>query len=397
MDCSRMLAAVPGAVLAAVTAGGLAGTAAAEPVKVGVLLPYSGVYAALAEEIDAGFDMALEQHGQGLEFEVIREDTEVQPPVGLAKAKKLVLEDEVDVLTGVVSSGVLGAIRDFVHETQVPIVVSNAGLDVATGERCTPYLVRVSFTNASPSTAMGEWLSGEGVKTAYTLAPDYAAGHDSIGAFKEAFEAGGGQIIGQEFTPFQKTQDFGPYLAKAKDSGADALYVFYAGGEAISFLKQYDSFGLKETLPLYGSGFLTSPLYVNAAGSAAEGVVASLHYVPTVEGEANASFVEAFQGKYGHVPSEYAVQGYDAGRAIAQAVKGGATDRAALAAALPKVDLSDSPRGPVSIDPATHNIIQHMYIYETVAGEGEGLTQKIIGAVENFTPPVNGCKMEPLG
>ncbi len=380
---------------AAVLALGTA-TAAAEPVKVGVLLPYSGVYAALADEIDAGFDLALEQHGQGLEFEVIREDTEVQPPVGLAKARKLVLEDEVDVLTGVVSSGVLGAIRDFVNDAKVPIVVSNAGLDAATGERCTPYLVRVSFTNASPSTAMGEWLARQGVSTVYTLAPDYAAGHDSIGAFEESFKAGGGEIVGGEYTPFQKTQDFGPYLAKAKESGADALYVFYAGGEAISFVKQYDSFGLKDAMPLYGSGFLTSPLYVAAEGPAANGVVASLHYVPTVEGEANARFVEDFKASFGHVPSEYAVQGYDAGRAIVQAVKGGATDRAALAEALPKVDLSGSPRGPVSIDPATHNIIQNMYIYETVA-EGDGLTQKIVGTVENFTPPVNGCKMEPLG
>lgn len=383
----------------ALAAGALlsAGSAQAEPVKIGVLLPYSGVYAALAKEIDAGFDMALEQQGQGLEFEVLREDTEVQPPVGLAKAKKLVFEDEVDVLTGVVSSGVLGAIRDFVHEAKVPLVVSNAGLDAATGERCTPYILRVSFTNASPSTSMGEWLAAEGVTTAYTLAPDYAAGHDSIGAFEEAFEAGGGDVVGSEFTPFQKTQDFGPYLAKAKESGAEAVYVFYAGGEAISFLKQYDSFGMKETMPLYGSGFLTSPLYVNAAGPAAEGAVASLHYVPTVEGEANATFVQEFEARYGHVPSEYAVQGYDAGRAIAQAVKGGATDRAALAEALPTVDLTGSPRGPVSIDPATHNIIQNMYIYETVPGEGGQLTQKIIGTVESFTPPVNGCQMESLG
>lgn len=366
----------------------------AQPVKVGVLLPYSGTYAALAKEIDAGFDMAVEE--AGVELELVREDTEATPPVGLAKAKKLVLEDEVDVLTGVVHSGVLGAILDFVSQSKVPIVVSNAGLDAATGERCTPYLTRVSFTNASPSTAMGEWLAKQGVKTVFTLAPDYAAGKDSIGAFQEAFEANGGKVVGQDWTPFQKTQDWGPYLAKAKESGAEAIYVFYAGGEAIAFVKQYDSFGLKGTMPLYGSGFLTSPLYVAAEGPAANGVVASLHYVPTVEGDTNAKFVEDFKAKYGHVPSEYAVQGYDAGRAIAQAVKGGATDRAALAEALPKVDLSGSPRGPVSIDPATHNIIQNMYIYETVAGDDGQPTQKIIGTVENFTPPANGCQMPAM-
>lgn len=369
-------------------------TALAEPVKIGVLLPYSGTYASLAKEIDAGFDMALEEIGG--EFEIVREDTEATPPVGLAKAKKLVLQDEVDVLTGIVHSGVLGAVLDFVNETKVPLVVSNAGLDAATGERCTPYLTRVSFTNASPSTAMGEWLAKEGIKTVFTLAPDYAAGKDTIGAFQEAFEANGGKVVGSDWTPFQKTQDWGPYLAKAKDSGAEAIYSFYAGGEAIAFVKQYDSFGLKGTMPLYGSGFLTSPLYVAAEGPAANGVVASLHYVPTIEGERNAKFVEDFRAKYGHTPSEYAVQGYDAGRLIAGAVSGGAADREALAAALPKVDISDSPRGPVSIDPATHNIIQNMYIYETVVSEGTEPTQKIIGTIENFTPPANGCQMPAM-
>ncbi len=363
-----------------------AGAAGAEPVKIGVLLPYSGVYAALAEEIDAGFDMALAQHGEGLEFELVREDTEVQPPVGLAKAKKLVLEDEVDVLTGVVSSGVLGAIRDFVHESQVPIVVSNAGLDAATGERCTPYLVRVSFTNASPSTAMGEWLAGQGVKKVYTLAPDYAAGHDSIGAFEESFAAGGGEIVGGEFTPFQKTQDFGPYLAKAKDSGAEALYVFYAGGEAISFVKQYDSFGLDETMPLYGSGFLTSPLYVAAEGPAANGVVASLHYVPTVEGEANAKFVADFEAEYDYVPSLYASQGYDLAMLIdsaAKKVSGDLSDKAAFRQALEAAEFT-SVRGDFKFN-TNHFPIQDFYLVEAVEREdGKYQTQVVEKVFEDY-------------
>lgn len=371
-------------------------TAAAEPVRVGVLLPYSGVYAALGEGVDAGFKLAMEQYGQGLDIEIIREDSEVSPAVGLAKARKLVFGDKVDVLTGVISSGVLGALRDFVHNNKVPLVVSNAGLDAATGARCTPYITRVSFTNSSPSTAMGKWLSGQGVKTAYTMAPDYAAGHDSIDAFKQAFEAGGGKVVGQAFTPFKKTQDFGPYLAKAKASGAEALYAFYAGGEAISFLKQYAGFGLKEALPLYAAGGLTSALYVDAAGAAAEGVVASLHYVSTIDNPANVAFVEAFEAKYGHPPAEFAAQGYDAARVIIQAVKSGATDRASLARALPGADLSDSPRGPASIDPATHNIVQNIYIYRQVMGEGDHLTPEIIGVVEGYKPPLNGCEMPPL-
>lgn len=200
--------------------------------------------------------------------------------------------------------------------------------------------------------------------------------------------------MGQDFTPFQKTQDFGPYLAQAKASGADAVYVFYAGGEAISFVKQYESFGLKAELPLYGSGFLTSSLYVNAQGPAAEGVITALHYVPTIDSPANAAFVAAFAEKTGRVPSEFAVQGYDAARALIEATKTGATDRDSLAKALPSVSF-DGPRGQLSIDPATNNIVQPIYVYQTVAGEG-GLTQKVLAQLPAEADPVNGCAMAPV-
>ena len=198
-------------------------------------------------------------------------------------------------------------------------------------------------------------------------------------------------MVGADYTPFQKTQDFGPYLTKAKAANPDAIFVFYAGSEAISFVKQYGSLGLKKDLPLYGSGFLTSPLYVNAEGPAAEGVITSLHYVPTIDTPENKAFVKAFKAKAGHDPSEYAVQGYDAGRALAEAIKSGAVDRASLAAALPKVSYT-GPRGPLKIDPATNNIIQNIYIYETVAGQG-GLSQKVIDTIKDVADEPNGCKM----
>jgi branched-chain amino acid transport system substrate-binding protein len=251
-------------------------SASADEIKVGLLLPYSGVYAALGQDIDDGSALGLETFGAeatGQEFTLVREDTEAKPPVGLAKIKKLVLQDEVDVIAGVVSSGVLAAIRDTVHGAQVPLIVANAGNDEATGKDCSPYIVRMSFSIAQVNRPMGQWMYDKGIHKVYTLAPDYAAGKQMIGAFTAAFTAAGGEIVGQDFTPFQKTQDFGPYLTTAKGSGADAAFVFYAGGEAISFVKQYDSFGLKTDMPLYGSGFLTSQLYVNAEGPAAQGVV----------------------------------------------------------------------------------------------------------------------------
>jgi branched-chain amino acid transport system substrate-binding protein len=382
------------AILAALgLATGLAVPATAQDIKVGLLLPFSGVYAALGNDIEAGFTTALEQFGgeTPATFEIVREDTEVKPPVALAKAKKLILQDKVDVISGIVSSGVLGAVRDMVHGAGVPLIVANAGNDEATGEACSPYITRMSFSNGQVNRPMGQWMYDQGIRKVYTLAPDYAAGRQMIDGFVQTFTAAGGEIVGQDFTPFQKTQDFGPYLAQAKSSGAEAVFVFYAGGEAISFVKQYDSFGLKAELPLYGSGFLTSSLYVNAEGPAAEGVITALHYVPTLDNPANVQFVEAFKAKTGRVPSEFAVHGYDAGRALIEAVKAGATDRESLANALRQVSF-DGPRGALSIDPATNNIVQPIYVYETVAGD-DGLTQKVLAALPAEADPANGCEM----
>lgn len=374
----------------------LAVPVAAEDIKVGLLLPFSGVYAALGTEIETGFNLGLAQYGAETDvtFEIVREDTEVKPPVALGKAKKLILQDKADVLVGVVSSGVLSAVRDMVHGAGVPLIVANAGNDEATGAACSPYITRMSFSNGQVNRPMGAWMAQQGIKKVFTLAPDYAAGHQMIGGFVDSFTAAGGEVVGQEFTPFQKTQDFGPYLAQAKASGADAVYVFYAGGEAISFVKQYDSFGLKADLPLYGSGFLTSPLYVNAQGEAAEGIVTALHYAPTIDSGPNAAFVGAFIEETGRMPSEFAVHGYDAAHALIEAAKTGATGRAALADALRQVRF-EGPRGALSIDPATNNLIQPIYVYETVAGEG-GLTQKILAQLPAEADPINGCEMAPV-
>ncbi|WP_246026665.1 ABC transporter substrate-binding protein [Paracoccus luteus] len=377
-------------------AAATAAQAQAEDIKVGLLLPFSGVYAALGEEIEAGFRLGLDSFGadSGATFEILREDSEASPPVGLAKTRKLIMQDRVDVMAGVVSSGVLAAIRDVVDGAKVPLIVANAGNDEATGKACSPYITRISFSNAQLNRPMGKYLVDHGVTKVVTFAPDYAAGQQMMKAFGDAFVAAGGEIVAQEFTPFQKTQDFGPYLAKAKTSGAQAVYAFYAGSEAIAFVKQYDSFGMKEALPLYGPGFLNSQLYVGAQGAAAQGIVTALHYVPTIDNAANKAFVAAFTAQAGHLPSEYAVQGYDAARALVEAVKSGATDRESLAAALPRTSF-DGPRGKTAIDPATNNIMQPIYVYDTVAGP-DGPTQKVLAQLPVEVDPVNGCEMATL-
>ena len=380
-----------GAATLAWAVAGSAGSAAAKVEKIGLLLPYSGVYAALGKEIDEGFMLALEEAGIAKSLTISREDDEAKPPVGLAKVRKLVLEDQADVIVGIVSSGVLAAVRDFVDSSKIPLIVANAGNDEATGENCSKYITRLSFSNAQVNRPMGKWMYDKGIRKVYTLAPDYAAGRQMMEAFSKAFTAAGGEIVGADYTPFQKTQDFGPYLTKAQAAKPQAIFTFYAGSEAISFVKQYGALGMKKDVPLYGPGFLTSPLYVNAEGPAAEGIVTSLHYVPTIDTAENKAFVKTFKDKTGRIPSEYAVQGYDSGRALAEAIKGGATDRASLATALPKVSYT-GPRGSLKIDPATNNIVQNIYVYETVPGEG-GLTQKIVDTIPNVADAPNGCKM----
>ncbi|MGH6885476.1 MAG: ABC transporter substrate-binding protein, partial [Geminicoccales bacterium] len=263
--------------------------------------------------------------------------------------------------------------------------------DDATGQACSSYIIRVSFSNAQINRPMGQWLYDQGIRKVYAMAPDYAAGHQMIEAFRTGFEAAGGEIVGEVFTPFGQTQDFGPYLTSARAANPDAIYVFYAGGEAVNFVKQYDSFGIKDDIPLYGSGFLTSQLYLDAEGPAAVGVVTSLHYVPTLDTPENQAFVEAFTEDTGRTPSEYAVQGYDAGRVLVEAVKAGATDRASITDALKKVQYT-GPRGPLEIDPATNNIVQNIYIYEIVE-EGGTLTQRLVGTAESVRDEPNGCSL----
>ncbi|BDW84255.1 ABC transporter substrate-binding protein [Roseicyclus marinus] len=382
------------ATLAAATT--LALPAAADTVDIGVLLPFSGVYAALGNEIEAGFALGLETYGNDLDVEIIlhREDTEVTPATGLARTRKLILQSDVDAIVGVVSSGVLGAVRDMVDGAGVPLIVANAGNDAATGVDCSPWITRVSFSNSQVNRPMGRWMAEQGIETVYTLAPDYAAGRQMIEGFTGAFVEAGGTIVGSDYTPFQQTQDFGPYIAQAQASGADALFVFYAGGEAISFVNQYASFGAGDDLPLYGSGFLTSQLYVDAQGQSAEGVITALHYVPTIDNAENAAFVAAFRDATGRVPSEYAVQGYDAARALIEALETGARDRETLGAALRQVSF-DGPRGALSIDPATNNVVQPIYVYETVQG-ANGMTQTVLAQLPAEADPVNGCQMPSL-
>ncbi len=384
--------------LALATAAGMAlsgGLAEAEEYKVGVLLPFSGVYAGLGAHIENGFKLGLEHYGADLgdnTITTIRADTEANPGSTLAKTKKMVLQDKADVLVGIVSSAVLGGMRDFIHNSGTPLVVANAGNDDMTGVKCSPNIIRVSFSNSQINRPMGPWLAKQGVKKVYLMAPDYAAGHQMMEAFRKTFTDAGGEIVGEAYPPLQGTKDYGPYLTAAKAANPDAIYVFFAGGAAITFVKQYHGFGIGKDIPLYGAGFLTSAAYVHVQGEAADGTVGSLHYVPAIDTPENKRFQEAYQAAYeGKLGSEFAVQGYDAAHLIIEAIKASGGDKAAFKAGLSKVSFN-GPRGPLRIDPATNNVIQNIYIFKNEFKDGK-IVQTVLDTATDVQDAPNGCAM----
>jgi len=384
--------------LALATAVGMAlmsGPASAAEFKVGVLLPFSGVYAGLGAHIENGFKLGLEHYGADLgdnTITLVRADTEAKAAGTLAKAKKMVLQDKVDVLVGIVSSAVLGGMRDFIHNSGTPLVVANAGNNDMTGIKCSPNIIRVSFSNAQINRPMGTWLAKQGVKKVYLMAPDYAAGHQMMEAFRKPFIEAGGEIVGEAYPPLQGTKDYGPYLAAAKATNPDAIYVFFAGGAAITFVKQYHGFGIGKDIPLYGAGFLTSAAYVHVQGEAADGAVVSLHYVPAIDNPENKRFQEAYQAAYeGKIGSEFAVAGYDAAHLIIAAIKASGGDKAAFKKALSKVSFN-GPRGPLRIDPATNNVIQNIYVFKNEFKDGK-IVQTVLATIPDVQDAPNGCVM----
>jgi branched-chain amino acid transport system substrate-binding protein len=323
--------------------------AAGGPVKVGLLVPQSGVYAPLGRDMENGFRMYLDAKGGrlgGREVELVVADEGGGPETGVPAAQKLLQQDRVTTLVGVVNSAVALGVRDLVTDSKVPLIIANAGANAITGERRSDYVWRTSFTNGEVAGALGAYVArGElGDGRAFLIAPDYAAGKEATAGFRETFEAAGGRVAGTELTPFGTTTNFQPYLARIQRSGARAVYCFYAGAEAVAFVKQYQQFGLASRIPLYCSGFVTEGGVLEAQGDAALGIKGSLHYSDQLDNPANQRFVADYDARYHERPTVYAVQAWDAAAVLDQALAGGTTGEA-IVAGLKGVGEVDSPRG----------------------------------------------------
>ena len=359
--------------------------------KVGLMLPYTGTYAALGVAIENGFRLYVQEQGGklgGREIEFVKVDDESDPSKATDNVNKLVKRDNVDVIVGTVHSGVVAAMAKVARDSGTMLIVPNAGAGVVTGAMCAPHIFRSSFSNWQPAYAMGEVAAKKGHKTAVTITHKYAAGDESVGALKEAFEKGGGKVVKQLSLPFPGVE-FQALLTEIAATKPDAVYTFFAGGAAVKFVKDYATAGLKKGIPLYGPGFLTDGT-LDAQGADADGLFTTLHYGDSLNTPRDNAFRLAYAKAFKLQPDVYAVQGYDAGQILGvglTATKGDITKKAEFAAAVEKAKI-DSPRGAFSISKA-HNPVQDIYLRQVVGKEN-----KVIGvASKALTDPARGCKM----
>ena len=384
--------------VALATALVVAGASAQSDVKVGVLLPYSGVFGVVGKDQDAALEMGFDEFGRevaGRKIELVKADTESKPTAGLAQIKKLILRDKVDVVVGIVSSAVAGAVRDYVHGSKTPLVIANAGNDDLTGKLCSPWIVRTAFSNSQINRDMGPWMAGQGYGKVFLMAFDYAAGHQIMETFKAGFTGAGGIVSGEAYPPLGETKDFGPYLAQAKAANPDAVYVFFAGGPAIKFVKEWAAFGMKESgIQLAGAGWLNSALYVKKQGADAVGTLGALNYYPSLDIPENKAFQAKFREKHGRDGTEFGVAAYDSAHLVVsalQATGGNTGDRAALVKAMHDVQFT-GPRGPFRIDPKTNNVIQNVYV-AGIEEMGDSVGAVIRHTFPNVQDPPNGCTL----
>ncbi|MFD4241787.1 ABC transporter substrate-binding protein [Streptomyces sp. NPDC058525] len=321
------------------------------PVKIGLLLPQSGTYKALGDDMKQGFELYVAQHGGrlgGREVEIVVADEGETADSGKAAAEKLVKQDRVLAVSGVVSSATINGVKDLFETSRVPLVGSNASPTTLTG---TTYVWRTSYVNDEPGKALGKHVAEKAGGPVFLIAAGYQAGKDEIEGFKSTFLPAGGKIAGEEvYTPFPGTKNFQPYLAQIEKSGAKAVFCFYAGGAAVDFVKQYRDFGLAGKIPLYAPGFLTEGGVLKAQGDAATGILTSLNYSADLDNAANRQFAPAYTAAHGVAPTTYAMASWDAAQVLDKAIgaagaSGGKVTPESVNAAIAEVGDIDSPRG----------------------------------------------------
>jgi branched-chain amino acid transport system substrate-binding protein len=358
------------------------------PIRLGHLNSFTGAIAYASEAnlnaMNLYFD-SINWTIAGRKIEIIKEDDQFNPQVGLQKVKKLVESDKVDLVIGVQASNVALAVLNYMKQQKAFYVVSGAGTDSLTYDRY-PYLFRTSISAYQLSMPTANYVFDHLGKEIVTTGSDYAGGRDVIGQFKGPYVAKGGKVL-KEIWPPLGTQDFSPYLTDIKSINPPVTYDFMPGADAVRFIQQYTEFGLKEKMPLVGFTMIDTQM-LKTLGKSAVGVISALTYVDTVDNPESKKFAAEYQAKYKSAPDLFADYGYVAARAIAEALKavdGDASNKDKLAEAMVKVAFN-APRGKFRFDPVTHNPIQDIYIGQVVESGGT-LTTKILSTAKDVQDP----------
>ena len=371
------------------------GAMAQDTVKIGLIMPYSGPFADAANQMDAAIKLYMEKHGDtvaGKKIEIIRKDAEgPAPDVAKRLAQELIVRDKVDILAGfVLSPHAIGA-AEVATEGKKLMVIMNAATSVIT--EMSPYIVRASLTIPQIQTPFGKWAYEKGgVKRVYILVSDFAPGHDAEKAFAAGFTGAGGEIIGSDKTPVANP-DFSAFVQRVKDANPEAVFIFIPGGaQPAAIGKALAERGLTPpAVKIFAQGELTHPEALESMGETARGIITTYHFVMEGDDPLNKEFVEGFRAaNNGRSPDLFSYGGYDGMHLIYEALKktnGDANSDKLLEAA--KGLSWQSPRGPVSIDPETRDIVQNVYIRE-VQEVGGKLQNVLIDTIPNVKDPLHG-------
>ena len=361
--------------VAAIAFGAFAagGAQAQDTVKVGLIVAMTGQQASTGKQIKAAVDLYMKQHGDtvaGKKIEILLKDDGALPDKTKTAAQELIVNEKVNVIAGFGVTPAAFAAAPLATQAKIPEVVMAAGTSIIT-ER-SPYIVRTSFTLGQSSIIIGDWAAKNGIKKVATLTSDYAPGNDALKFFKDHFTAAGGQIVEEVKVPLANP-DFAPFLQRMKDAKPDAMFVFVPAGQGGTFMKQYAERGLdKSGIKVIGPGDVMDDDLLNSMGDAAIGAVTAHIYSAAHPSKENKEFVAAYEKAYGQRPGFMAVGGYDGIHLVYEALKktGGKADGDSLIAAMKGMKW-ESPRGPISIDPDTRDIVQNVYIRKVEKKDGE--------------------------
>jgi branched-chain amino acid transport system substrate-binding protein len=366
---------------AALVALGVAPAGAQQPVKIGFISTFSGPTAVIGNDMRNSFELALDHLGRkmgGKPVEVIYEDDQQKPEVGVQKSQKLVESDKVDFVIGYIWSNVLLASLKPVVDSQTFLISANAGPSQIAGEQCSPYFFSTSWQNDQTPQAMGTYMTQKGVKTAFLIGPNYAAGKDMLTGVRTTFK---GQVIGEELTKWPDQLDFSTELSKVRAAKPEAVFVFYPGAAGVQFLTQYAQSGLKGQIPLY-TAFTVDAITLPLQKDLALGVPGAQEWVNDLPNDANKKFVADFRSKHKNYPSFYGAQSYDAANFVNSAVvavNGDLSKKDAMRAEMRKANYA-SVRGPYKYG-NNHFPIQNFYLQDVVKDAEGNLTLKTVATI----------------